>query len=206
MTAVPARITLASASPRRKDLLAQIGIDAIVAPSHADESVITLESLRAAGTPASEAPGRLALDRARLKAESAQHRPGTAGLLAADTIVAIDDASLEKPRDREDARRMLAALSGRTHTVSTGVVFAPADGDPIEELVVTEVTFLSLQPAEIERYLDTGEWQGVAGGYRIQGRAGAFVTHLAGSYSAVVGLPIGTVYSMIRRFSVDRES
>ncbi len=194
------RVTLASASPRRKDLLAQIGIDAIVAPSHADEDSVSLTALRESGESAENAPAQLALHRARLKARSAQLRPGTIGLLAADTVVTIDGVSLEKPRDAADARAMLAQLSGREHYVHTAVVFVPEHAEPVEETCTTAVTFLALEEREIEEYVATGEWQGVAGAYRIQGRAGAYITEIRGSYTAVVGLPIGTVYSIIRRF------
>jgi septum formation protein len=237
-------ITLASASPRRRDLLAQIGIEAIVVPSSADEEEITMESIIADGILPEEAPGELARRRAAHKASGATAATGTAGLLAADTIVTIDGESLEKPADREDARRMLRLLSGRCHTVITGVAFRPAAGSAAERFIggdgapppispsvppspsaplsppippspsapssagemiveapVTEVTFAPLSDSEIERYLDTGEWNGVAGGYRIQGHAGAFVTHLSGSYTSVMGLPLGTVYSIIKRFS-----
>ena len=195
------RITLASASPRRKDLLAQIGIDAIVAPSHADEESITLETLRADGVPEAERAAQLALQRARLKAQSAQARPGTIGLLAADTVVTVEGQSLEKPEDADDAARMLRLLSGRRHAVHTGVVFVANSGEQEEALVDTNVDFLPLSEWEIASYVDSGEWQGVAGAYRIQGRAGAFVQRIDGSFTAVVGLPIGTVYSIIRRFS-----
>jgi len=194
------RITLASASPRRKDLLAQIGIDAIVAPSHADEDSVSLARLRENGEPAESAPAQLALRRASLKAETAQRRPGTIGLLAADTVVTIDNDSLEKPRDAADARAMLGRLSGREHSVHTAVVFVPKHGEPVQNICTTAVTFLALTDTEIEAYVATGEWQGVAGAYRIQGRGGAYVTAIRGSYTAVVGLPIATVYSIIRRF------
>jgi septum formation protein len=95
---------------------------------------------------------------------------------------------------------MLAELSGRDHHVHTAVVFMSKAGEFVEETCTTSVTFLTLSDAEIAAYVATGEWQGVAGGYRIQGRAGAYITEIRGSYTAVVGLPIGTVYSMIRRF------
>ncbi|MEX2444384.1 MAG: Maf family protein [Alkalispirochaeta sp.] len=194
------RVTLASASPRRKELLAQIGIDAIVAPSHAHEESVSIAALRQEGASVHGAPAQLALQRARLKAHSAQLRPGTIGLLAADTVVAVEGRSLEKPRDADDARSMLAVLSGRDHHVHTAVVFVSNQGDVVEETSTTTVSFLPLSDAEIDDYVSTGEWQGVAGAYRIQGRGGAYITAIHGSYTAVVGLPIGTVYSIIRRF------
>ena len=194
------RITLASASPRRRQLLSQIGIATIVAPSHANEDLVTIDGLLREGLAPEQAAAQLAVRRTRLKAETAPPRPGTIGLLAADTVVAVDGRSLGKPADRDDARRMLGLLSDRLHHVHTAVSFVPVQGDPVEELVTTEVRFLALSDEEIHGYVESGEWQGVAGGYAIQGRAGAFVDHLRGSYSAVVGLPLGTVYSIIRRF------
>lgn len=200
MTLPAHRVTLASASPRRKDLLAQIGIDAIVTPSHADEESISIAALRREGVSADAAPAQLALRRARLKAQHAELRPGTMGLLAADTVVALDGHSLEKPWDAAHAQTMLTQLSGRDHQVHTAIVFVPSRGDLVEEITTTTVTFLSLSHQEIDAYVSTGEWQGVAAGYRIQGHGGAYVLKICGSYSAVVGLPLGTVYSIIKRF------
>ena len=197
-------ITLASASPRRRNLLAQIGIDAIVAPTNALEESISIASLQEEGLTPDDACRRLPLERALLKARHARACPGTLGLLAADTVVIADAASLEKPADADEAGRMMRLLAGREHQVHTAVVFRGADagsaGDAEAQIVTTRVRFLELDDREIDQYVESGEWQGVAGGYRIQGRAGAFVDHIDGSYTAVMGLPTGTVYSMIRRF------
>lgn len=234
-------ITLASTSPRRVELLAQIGVAAEARPTYADEDSVTLAELRAGGFDGEKLVAELALRRARLKIADARPAPATSLVLAADTIVSLDGALLEKPVDADDARRMLAALSGCTHLVHTAVAVhawgsggPAADGaaavnekasgastsiagyssppgasptglrpspDVLEEVVRTQVTFAPLSGSEIDAYIESGEWEGVAGAYRIQGLAGAFVTHLEGSYGTVVGLPIGRVYSMIKRLS-----
>ncbi|MFW5684095.1 MAG: Maf family protein, partial [Spirochaetota bacterium] len=136
--------------------------------------------------------------------------PGPCPLLAADTVVAASGTILEKPASREHAREMLEMLSGRTHQVVTGVAFvagaidasgswlsvAAADA-AVARFCESHVTFASLSVAEIEAYLDSDEWRGVAGGYRIQGLAARHITALSGSYSNVVGLPLNLVYSIL---------
>lgn len=195
------RITLASASPRRRDLLAQIGIDTIVAPVNADEESIDPERIAAAGASPEELPRIVSMERALLKAREAKAVPPTTLVLASDTVVARDGVVFDKPSDREDARRMLTALSGGSHTVCSAVVITHSEsGEAHQEIAETVVTFGSLSNKEIEMYLDTEEWRGVAGAYRIQGAAAAFITSIHGSHPAVMGLPIHTVYSMIRRF------
>lgn len=187
MTADPAsavrvrgRFVLASSSPRRRDLLAQIGFvpDAIV-PAEIDETPLP-----------GELPLPMARRLARAKAEAvAALHPG-ALVLGADSVVAAGRRALPKAETAEQARTCLALLSGRRHRVHAGVCAIAPDGRRAERLVTTIVAFKRLTPAEIEGYLATGEWQGKAGGYAIQGRAGAFVRFIAGSYSAVVGLPV----------------
>ncbi|MEQ8604459.1 MAG: nucleoside triphosphate pyrophosphatase [Marivibrio sp.] len=177
-TACAPRLILASASPRRLDLLAQIGVvPAAVAPAHIDE------------TPRkAELPRHLAERLAREKALAvAADQPGAA-VLAADTVVALGRRALPKAEDRETARRCLEAMSGRRHTVYGGIALAAPDGEVRTRLVATAVAFKRLSDHEIRRYLDGGEWEGKAGGYAVQGRAAAFVRHLNGSYSNVVGL------------------
>lgn len=180
--AAPARgpFVLASSSPRRRDLLAQIGFvpDAIV-PAEIDETALPREP-----------PARMARRLARAKAEAvAAAHPG-ALVLGADSVVAAGRRALPKAETAEEARACLTLLSGRRHRVHAGVCAIAPDGRRAERLVTTIVTFKRLTAAEIEGYLATGEWRGKAGGYAIQGRAGAFVRFLAGSYSAVVGLPV----------------
>ncbi len=171
-------LVLASASPRRADLLAQIGIvPDRVAPADVDE------------TPQrNETPRRLALRLARAKAEAV--RDAGAFTLGADTVVALGRRVLPKAESADEARRCLELLSGRNHKVLTAVCVLAPDGRSAERLVETRITFKRLTEAEIEAYLASGEWSGKAGGYGAQGRAGGFITELSGSYPAVVGLPL----------------
>jgi septum formation protein len=173
------RLVLASASPRRHDLLAQIGIrpDAI-APAEVDETPLPREL-----------PRPYALRLARAKAEAAAAGDPDAFVLAADTVVAAGRRILGKPRDAEEAERFLRLLSGRRHRVITAVALARG-GSTRVRAVETAVRFKRLSDAEIRGYLSSGEWQGKAGGYAIQGRAAAFVPWIGGSYSNVVGLPL----------------
>lgn len=173
-------LILASASPRRRDLLAQIGVTpAGVAPADLDETARRGELPR----PHAE---RLARDKAR--AVAAGH-PG-AVVLAADTVVACGRRILPKADDAATARRCLDLLSGRRHRVITAVAVVDAQGRERTRTVETVVTVNRLEPAEIDAYLASGEWQGKAGGYAIQGRFAGLVRHLNGSYTGVVGLPL----------------
>jgi len=113
-------------------------------------------------------------------------------VVAADTIVIVDDQILGQPRDEADARRMLLALAGRRHEVTTAYRIS-FGGRALDRAVTTAVAFRSLQPAEVDAYLASGEWQGKAGGYAVQGRAGVFVTELRGSHTNVIGLPLAEV-------------
>jgi len=182
------RLILASASPRRLDLLAQIGIvpDA-VDPADIDETPGKDES------PVHHA-ARLADEKAR--AVAARH-PG-AVVLAADTVVALGRRILPKAEDPETARRCLSRLSGRRHRVIGGVTVIAADGTERRRLVTSTVRFKRLEPAEIEAYAATGEWHGKAGGYAIQGRAAALIPWLDGSYSNIVGLPLFETAQLLR--------
>lgn len=172
-------LILASASPRRLELLAQVGVvpDRVL-PADVDETP------RKAETPAVLA-GRLA----RTKARAVADRHPDALILAADTVVAVGRRLLEKPADAAEAERFLRLLSGRNHRVFTGV--AAARGERLSVRVVeTLVAFKPLGDAEIAAYLATGDWKGKAGGYAIQGPAGAFVRRIVGSHPAVMGLPL----------------
>ena len=173
------RLVLASASPRRLALLAQIGIapDAVI-PSEIDETPLQNELPRAHA-------GRLARQKALAVAAM---EPG-AFVLAADTVVACGRRILPKTLDRAEAERCLKLLSGRAHRVHTGLCLA-VGGVPSCRIVTTRVAMKRLSEAEIAAYLDSGEWDGKAGGYAIQGLAAAFVREIAGSYSSVVGLPL----------------
>lgn len=174
-------IVLASASPRRGELLRQLGVPHEVLPVDADESVL-----------ANEAPGALASRLARVKAVEGRRRDGGRRMvLGSDTVVAVDGVVFGKPADRDDALRMLAALSGRVHQVFTGVAVAlPDSSGVLEVLSETQVRMRAISPAEAAAYWESGEPQGKAGAYGIQGRAAIFIEHIAGSYTGVMGLPL----------------
>ena len=180
------RLVLASASPRRRDLLAQIGItpDAIE-PAGIDETPQHREQPRA-----------YAKRMAAAKAEAVS-APG-AFLLAADTVVACGRRILPKAEDEATARSCLERLSGRRHRVLGGVCLVLPDGRRRERLVESAVVIKRLTVREIEDYVATGEWDGKAGGYAIQGRAAEFVKSVSGSFSNVVGLPLFEVAGLLR--------
>jgi septum formation protein len=186
-------VYLASASPRRSELLRQIGVPFEVRPAEIAET-------QAAGEPADALVLRLAAEKAdvvwrRVPAE--ERRP----VLAADTAVVLDERVLGKPADQAEAEAMLAALSGRTHRVLTAV--ALRCGDTAETLLSSsEVTFRATTRDERAAYCRSGEPLDKAGGYGIQGRAAMFVEHLAGSYSGVVGLPLFETAALLARCGV----
>jgi septum formation protein len=173
-------LVLASASPRRLDLLRQVGLEpATIDPADIDE------------TPrAGELPRAYALRMAQAKLAVVKERHAGALVLAADSVVVCSRRILPKTEEEAEARDCLARLSGRRHRVLGGVAVAGPDGRVRTRLVETIVRFKRLEAAEIDSYLASGEWQGKAGGYAIQGRAAAFVAFLSGSYSNVVGLPL----------------
>lgn len=173
------RLVLASASPRRLSLLRQIGLE----PDEIRAAEIDETPLK------QELPRDLARRLARQKAIAAGEGRSSSFLLAADTVVAVGRRILPKAETEEEARRCLALLSGRAHRVYTGLALLHA-GRVRERLVETRVKFKRLSDGEVASYLASGEWSGKAGGYAIQGRAGAFVLGIVGSYSAVVGLPL----------------
>ena len=172
-------LVLASASPRRVELLALVGI----VPDRIDPADIDETPLK------DETPPRLAARLAVGKAELVAARSPDAVVLAADTVVAVGRRFLEKAADETEVVRFLKLLSGRNHRVFTGVAVV-AGGKTRQRVVETRVGFKVLSDAEIAAYAASDEWRGKAGGYGIQGRAGAFVTRLVGSYPAVMGLPL----------------
>ena len=182
------RLILASASPRRLDLLARIGVvpDAIV-PANIDESVPRGELPR-------EHALRLALEKARAVASS---EPG-ALVLAADTVVAVGRRILPKVEDEATLRSCMRLLSGRRHRVLTGVALAVPGGAIRERLVETRIAMKRLSEQEIDYYASHGEWRGKAGGYALQGYGEVYVRHIAGSYSNVVGLPLAETRILLK--------
>lgn len=182
-----ARLVLASGSPRRRELLAQIGITPdLIEAAEIDETRHPRELPR-------ELAARLAL--AKAEAVAMQHEDKF--VLAADTVVAVGRRVLPKPDDEASARRCLAFLSGRAHRVLGGIVVLAPDGRRACRVVVTRVRFKRLTPAEIDGYLASGEWRAKAGGYAIQGAAAAFVPAINGSYSNVVGLALAEARAML---------
>ena len=173
---------LASTSPRRLDLLQQIGRrpDSVI-PSDIDESQLVNEPPKALAE-------RLALAKAQVVAED--HPEDV--ILAADTVVACGSRVLPKPSNEDEARRYLELLSGRRHRVYGGVAVISPRGT-WSRCVMTQVSFKRLSKGELDSYIHSGEWQGKAGSYAIQGRAGAFVKQINGSYSNVVGLCLYTI-------------
>lgn len=179
-------LILASASPRRRELLARLGIEP-ARVVHADIDETPLEG---------EIPRLYAARMAREKALAAADP--AAYVLAGDTVVAVGRRILPKAEDEAEARACLALLSGRRHRVLTAVaVKAPGPGPLRSRLTTTQVAFKRLEPREIEAYLASGEWRGKAGGYAIQGLAGTFVVKLIGSYTNVVGLPLHETVSLL---------
>jgi septum formation protein len=173
-------LVLASASPRRLDLLARLGIaPAVVDPADIDEAALR-----------GELPRDHARRLAREKALAVAARHPEAITLAADTVVAVGRRILPKADDETTARRCLALLSGRRHLVFTALAAVDARGVLRERLSATIVTFQRLDPADVDWLVARGDWQGKAGGYAIQGAAEAYVRALAGSHSGVVGLSL----------------
>ncbi|SDU20171.1 Maf family protein [Halopseudomonas salegens] len=186
-----ALVYLASASPRRRELLAQIGVPCIQAATDIDERVL---------------PGELAADyvqriaRAKVLA-GVKSAPPDAVVLAADTVVVVDEQILGKPADAGDGARMLGLLAARSHQVMTAV--SVARGTQLNDsLVSTRVSFRTITAREMAAYWQTGEPQDKAGGYAIQGLGAVFVTGIEGSYSAVVGLPLRETADLLAHFGV----
>jgi septum formation protein len=187
------RLVLASASPRRLALLAQIGVkpDAVL-PSEVDETPRAREAPRALAV-------RLAMEKASVAAAIARGQADLAPFLtlAADTVVCVGRRILPKCETLDQAETCLNLLSGRGHRVYTAIALMPAGGAARRRLVETRLRFKRLSRGEIEAYLASGEWRGKAGGYAIQGFAGAFVERLVGSYSNVVGLPLAETAALL---------
>ena len=183
-------VCLASVSPRRRELLTQIGVSHTVVGADIDESVKP-----------GEAPRDYVLRMARQKALTVRERGESLPVLAADTTVVLDNTIYGKPRDRADGMAMLGRLSGRTHEVLTAVALASSNEVTVR-LSVSTVRFRGLSPEECAAYWDTGEPRDKAGGYAIQGAAAVFIEALSGSYSGVMGLPLFETGELLRAAGV----
>jgi septum formation protein len=181
-------LVLASASPRRLDLLTRVGIvPDEVDPAELDESPLP-----------GELPEQHARRLAAAKAEAVATRHADAFVVGADTVVACGRRILPKPEDEATARRCLEMLSGRRHRVFGGVTVIAPGGETRHRIVRTRVAFKRLEASEIAAYIASEEWRGKAGGYAIQGLAAAFVPSINGSYSNIVGLPIFETAQLLR--------
>lgn len=190
MADTPPRLILGSASPRRLELLAQIGIvpDAL-RPADIDE------------TPRKAEPPRDYVRRMAAEKAAALDLAEGEALLTADTTVAVGRRILGKPADRDEAATFMRLMSGRRHVVLTAIALRHGSRTAVR-LVETKVRMRSIDPAALERYLDAGDWQGKAGGYAIQGAAAAFIPWLEGSFSAVVGLPLSETAAMLAAIGI----
>lgn len=187
------RLILASASPRRSELLASIGLEFEMIPSHVPES-------RNDGEVPEEYVARLSREKAAAVARVHRGR----WILAADTIVLLGEELLEKPSDSRDAVRMLSAIAGRTHTVYTGVTLQNVERHYQDTRVAeSEVRILPLSEGDIEWYVATGEPLDKAGAYAVQGIGAMFIDSIHGSYTNVVGLPLATLLLMLRKAGID---
>jgi septum formation protein len=184
---------LASQSPRRRELLARLGVRFGVLD-------VDVPEVRAPGEPAEDYVRRVAREKAGAGLLKVVAVPG-ALVLGGDTEVVLDDEVFGKPRDRADAAAMLRRLSGRTHLVISAVSLISANRE-VQAVSRSEVTFAELGEDELEAYLAGGEWRGRAGAYAIQGTAQAFISHLSGSYSGVMGLPLYETARLLREFRV----
>ena len=184
-------LTLASASPQRRRMLEELGFPLLLKPQEVDE------------TPAGASLEEEVLRLARMKADAClEEGDHSRWIIGVDTAVGIDGCFLGKPATREEAKAGLRRLHDRSHRVASGVVLIDCRNHRRREAsVLTEVRFSALSDEEIDWYIECDEWRGAAGGYRIQGRGGLFIQALEGSYHNVVGLPINTIYGMLRAFN-----
>jgi septum formation protein len=185
---MPPRLVLASESPRRRDLLASIGLSPdLIAPADIDETPLR-----------DELPRRLAARLSAAKAEAVAALHPDDYVLAADTVVSVGRRILPKAADADEVVQCLKLLSGRAHRVVTGVSVRGPGGRRGDRLVETRLKMRRLSEADIRAYADSGEGVGKAGGYGIQGRAGAFILSLSGSWPAVVGLPLHETETLLK--------
>lgn len=187
-------LILASASPRRRDLLARLGV-----PFRVESASAAVDERRLPGETPPAMTERLAVRKARNVLQQQHRPPRELVVLGGDTVVAIGDEILGKPHNRAQAAAMLQKLSGNTHTVFSAVAAVAAQPTrQLHRISVTEVTFCDLSPPQIERYCAQALPFDKAGGYAIQGAAEAFVTRLHGSYSGVLGLPLWETWQLLQ--------
>jgi septum formation protein len=186
---------LASASPRRKQLVEQMGLRCLVVRVDADEP---MDQDISAHTLAENLAAR------KMNACREQHPDlfDRGWILTADTLISLDDHKLGKPADREEAGAMLGRLQGRSHQVITAFsIYSPLTRECVTESESTDVIFSPMDDGEIASYLDTGEWRGVAGAYRIQEQGGKYISSIKGCFYNVMGLPINRIYGMLSRLN-----
>jgi septum formation protein len=195
-------VYLASQSPRRRELLAQLGVRFELLLAEANEDVETLEHRIGRESPRHYVQRVTVLKAGAALVRLKQRKLARAPVLTADTTVAIQQRIFGKPANDDQAREFLEAMSGRTHRVFTAVALA---NQRRLDLIVSEsrVTMRQLSARDISRYLATGEQVGKAGGYAIQGRAAAFITHIAGSHSGIVGLPLAETAQLLQGFGIE---
>lgn len=193
------QLILASASPRRKELLAQVGAACEVAPANGEERI------------ASQAPEQVVLELARQKAEEVAARfcqdARRLVVLGADTVVAFGGQILGKPKDKGDAARMLRMLSGHTHSVFTGVAAVVLADREVEQVLTfyeeTKVAMYPMSERQISAYIETGEPMDKAGAYAIQGKCAIYIEKIEGDYNNVVGLPVAAVYQKLEKSGIE---
>lgn len=195
--AMKPKLILASSSPRRLELLSGLGFDLDVIPSHVPE-------VPGPGERPEDYVVRLAVEKGT---EVGRKRPG-AWIISADTVVVLGDRMLEKPLDEADACSMLGLIAGKTHTVYTGLALQQFDGDggiaaSCHDLARSSVTMIPLSDDDIRKYVSTGEPMDKAGAYAVQGIGAMLIDSIDGSYSNVVGLPLATLFRMLRQVGID---
>lgn len=192
------RLILASASPRRKELLTQIGAEFEIIPAVGEEVIVSAK------------PKQAVLDLSRQKAEEVARKfyqeAGNIVILAADTIVAFDGEILGKPKDPEDAKRMLGMLSGREHSVFTGVTMVVKSSGSEKIISLYEETKVFMYPMtekQIQAYIETGEPMDKAGAYGIQGKCAVYIEKIVGDYNNVVGLPVAAIFQKLEKSGIE---
>jgi septum formation protein len=184
-------IILASGSPRRQELLSRVGIPFKAFPPNIDEEFTRIKNIE-------ERVRAIAARKIQAVIEMFKQE-SPRWVLGLDTLVELDGRAITKPSGIEEAERILRQLSGKVHKVYTGIAFLPSRGEDMElQSVCTEVKFARLLREDIDMYLDSGEWSGVTGAYRIQERGAFFVEWIRGSYSNVMGLPLETFYGILK--------